>query len=144
MQRQIHVKLAIAWGMALAMRFADALQLVDQAEEAFSNEVDADVLRCECQTIRAVVAGLQDDSRKALTLAEECLQSTDTWTANVASNAARFGRWKAGDFAGFYGVPWIPFPAEEEKRNGFASVHRLCLQGLVEIDQLRLDLSKVR
>src|SRR4029077_15173624 len=133
MRGQLKVRLAIAWGMALAMRFEEALQAVaeierDVAEESLS---EAEAFRCECQTITATAVALKDDSQNALSLAEACLEhSVDPWTANVASNVARFGHWQAGNLKGFYGTPWIPFALDEAKWNVFASVYRLCLQGL--------------
>ena len=48
------------------------------------------------------------------------------------------GYLKAGDLAKFYATPWIPYSLDEDRRNVFASVYRRCLQGLAEIQQLRL------
>ncbi|HEY1994500.1 MAG TPA: LuxR C-terminal-related transcriptional regulator [Edaphobacter sp.] len=145
MRGQVKVRLAIAWGMALAMRFEEALQLVAEIEQDVAKEDlrKAEALRCECQTIGATAVALKDDSRTALSLAEACLErSADPWTANVASNVARFGHWKAGNLKGFYATPWIPFSLDEVKWNVFASVYRLCLQGLVEFQQLRLGVAE--
>ena len=145
MRGQLKVRLAIAWGMALAMRFEEALKLVAEIEQDVTEEdlPEAEALRCECQTISATAIALKDDSQTALSLAEACLkQSVDPWTANVASNVARFGHWKAGNLKGFYGTPWIPFSLDQAKWNVFASVYRLCLQGLVEFQQLRLGVAE--
>ncbi|MBV8526164.1 MAG: hypothetical protein JOY71_29325 [Acetobacteraceae bacterium] len=141
MRGQIKVRLAIAWGMALALRFEDALQLLAEIEPDLNcnNSGESGALKCECQTIRSVIVALKDDSQTALPLAEVCLtQSTDPWTANVASNVVRFGYWKAGDLNRFYGTPWVSWSDDEDRRNVFASVYRLCLHGLVEMQQLRL------
>ena len=143
MRGQTKVRVAIAWGLALAMRFEEADQLVAGIE----SEIDSDdtplnrLLRCEHQTIRAVIAALQDDSETALALAELVLaqQPGDAWIANVASNVARFGYWKAGDLTAFHATPWMPTSAEEDRRNVFATVYRLCLQGLVELQQLTVS-----
>lgn len=145
MRGQLKVRLAIAWGMALAMRFEEALKLVAEIEQDVTEKdlPEAEALRCECQTISATAIALKDDSQTALSLAEACLkQSVDPWTANVASNVARFGHWKAGNLKGFYGTPWIPFSLDQAKWNVFASVYRLCLQGLVEFQQLRLRVAE--
>lgn len=145
MRSRIKVRLAIAWGMALALRFDESLQLVAEIERDIDREevLEREALRCECQTIRAVTVALKDDSQTALSLAEACLKrSTDPWTANVASNVARFGHWRAGDLKSFYATPWIPFSVDEDKWNVFASVYRLCLQGLVETQQLRLSVAE--
>ena len=78
--------------------------------------------------------------KQRLPVAEACIRKlTDPWTANVASNVARFCHWKAGDLESFYATPWIPFSDDEDRRNIFASVYRLCLLGLVEFQQLRLS-----
>ena len=64
---QIKVRPAIAWGMALAMRFDSALAMLDQAEQDARAEKAADELAdvpWECQAVRAVVAALSDDSRR--------------------------------------------------------------------------------
>jgi LuxR family maltose regulon positive regulatory protein len=105
MRGQLKVRLAIAWGMALAMRFEEALQAVAKIERDVAEESlpEAEAFRCECQTITATAVALKDDSQNALSLAEACLEhSVDPWTANVASNVARFGHWKAGNLKGFY------------------------------------------
>ncbi len=142
MRRQIKVRLAIAWGLALAMRFEEALQLVTEIERDISAD-EGPLLEAstyECQVIRSVALALQDDSHRALQLVESCLNrhSTDAWTANVASNVARFCYWKAGDLKSFYATAWIPY-LDEDKRNVFASVYRLCLHGMVEAEQIRID-----
>jgi LuxR family maltose regulon positive regulatory protein len=145
MRRQIKVRLAIAWGLALAMRFEEALKLAAEIEQDIGSAdgAAAEALTCECQTIRSVAVALQDDSHNALLLAEACLKHdpADPWTANVASNVARFGYWRGGDLKSFYATPWIPYTADEDKWNVFASVYRLCLQGLVEVEQLRVDVA---
>jgi LuxR family maltose regulon positive regulatory protein len=139
---QIKVRLAIAWGLALAMRFEESLQLLANIEHNIGSDDthEGEVLGIECRTVRAVVALLRDDSRTALPLAEACLrQPTDPWTTNVASNVARFGHWKAGDLESFYATPWIPYSDDEDRWNVFSSIYRLCFQGLVEVQQLRLS-----
>jgi LuxR family transcriptional regulator, maltose regulon positive regulatory protein len=135
------LKLAIAWGMALAVRIEDVLQLLGQIEADLGDKHSARSapLATECATIRSVAIALRDDSRGALALAEDCLKRTnDPWIANVASNVVRFGYLKAGDLTKFYATPWIPYSLEEDRRNVFASVYRRCLQGLAEAQQLRL------
>jgi LuxR family transcriptional regulator, maltose regulon positive regulatory protein len=138
---QNKVGLAIAWGLALALRFEDSLELLAKIERDVGNDMpDADAMKCECEVIRSVVAALKDDSQAALPVAEACIRrSTDPWTANVASNVARFCHWKAGNLESFYATPWIPYSGDEDRRNVFASVYRLCFQGLVEFQQLRLS-----
>ena len=140
---QIRLRLAIAWGLTLAMRFDDALRLIAEIELDIDRSEQAirDALSCECNVIKSVVIVLQDDTEKGLAIAEACLaqRPKDSWNANVASNVARLGYWKAGDVRSFYATPWVPFSTEESKWNIFASVYRLCLEGLMEMDQARAD-----
>jgi LuxR family transcriptional regulator, maltose regulon positive regulatory protein len=141
MRGQPEVKLAIAWGLALAIRVNDAVQILDEIEHDLgtSNSADRDLLACECQAIRSVALSLKDESRVALPLAQQCLtKSSDPWTANVASNVVRYWRCKIGDLKEFYATPWIPYSFDEDKRNVFASVYRRCIQGIAEAQQLRL------
>ena len=136
------LKLAIAWGMALAIRVNETLELLGQIESDLGDEHSPEnaAILCECTTIRSVAIAIGDNSHDALSLAEDCLRrSNDPWTANVASNVVRFGYLKAGDPAKFYATPWIPYSLDEDRRNLFASVYHLCLQGLGEVAQLRLS-----
>jgi LuxR family transcriptional regulator, maltose regulon positive regulatory protein len=143
LRRQIRSRLAIAWGLTLAMRFDEALRLISEIEADLDrpDQTTGDALSSECNVIKSVVIALQDNTEKALALAKACLaqRPKDSWNANVASNVARLGYWKAGDVRNFYATPWVPFSAEESKWNIFASVYRLCLEGLMEIDQARAD-----
>jgi LuxR family maltose regulon positive regulatory protein len=146
MRGQVKVTLAIAWGMALAMRFDEALAMLDEIERdvGTGSSDAADNIRWECQGIRSVVAGLQDDAPRALAIAQACLDrpSTDSWTKNVVSNVVRFGHWKAGNLQALYATPWIPYSIEEDQRNVFASVYRLCLLGHAEMQQMHFALAE--
>ena len=142
MQSRLDVRLAIAWGMALAMRSEEALTLAAGVEDDVddTNAPAAEILRSECQAIRSVAIALKDDSQTSLPLALACLERTsDPWTGNVASNVARFGHLKAGDLKSFYATPWIPYSSDDDRRNLFAAVYRRCLQGHAEAQQLRLN-----
>jgi LuxR family transcriptional regulator, maltose regulon positive regulatory protein len=140
MRGQPEVRLAIAWGLALALRFDEALQLATgiEGDVAATHLPESDLL-CECQTIRAVALVLKDDTERALPLAQACVNSSsDPWTANVASNVLRYGHLKAGNLKQFHATPWIPYSVEEDRRNVFASVYRHCFKGLAEERQIRL------
>jgi LuxR family maltose regulon positive regulatory protein len=146
MRGQVKVTLAIAWGMALAMRFDEALSMLDEIERDARTGSSGTLknIRWECQAIRSVVAALQDDAPRALAIAQACLDrpSTDSWTTNVISNVVRFGHWKAGNLQALYATPWIPYSIEEDQRNVFASVYRLCLLGHAEMQQMHFVLAE--
>jgi LuxR family transcriptional regulator, maltose regulon positive regulatory protein len=140
MRGQPEVRLAIAWGFALALRFDEALKLATDIEsDIAATHLPASDLLCECQTIRSVALALKDDTERALPLGQACVNgSSDPWTANVASNVLRYGHLKAGNLKQFHATPWIPYSVEEDRRNVFASVYRHCLNGLAEERQIRL------
>ncbi|MEX3936288.1 LuxR C-terminal-related transcriptional regulator [Paraburkholderia phymatum] len=149
MRGQVKVTLAIAWGMALAMRFDEALAMLDDIERDAGTGTDTaaekiEKIGWECRTIRSVIAGLQDDAPRALGIAQDCLEHplTDSWTTNVASNVVRFGHWKAGNLGALYATPWIPSPIDGDHRNVFASVYRLCLLGHAEMQQMHFVLAE--
>ena len=140
MRGRCEVRLAIAWGLALALRFDEALKLVTDIEGdiAATHPPDSNLL-CECQAIRSVAIALKDDSERALPPAQASVNgSSDSWIANVASNVVRFSHMKAGNLKQFHATPWIPYSVEEDRRNVFASVYRHCLNGLAEERQIRL------
>jgi LuxR family maltose regulon positive regulatory protein len=140
MRSQPGVALAIAWGMALAVRYNEALELLGEIERDIeaSPASDREVFHQECEAIRSVAIALKDDSEAALSIAEDGLsRSTDPWTVNVTSNVVRFGHLKRGDLKKFYATPWIPYSLDEDRRNVFASVYYRCIQGMAEAQQLR-------
>lgn len=146
MHGQPKVKLAIAWGLALAMRFDQAIELIGEIEQdaAAADGNEASDAIWECQTVRAVVTALQDNTQAALSLAETCFnqRSTFPWINNVLSNVIRFCHWKAGYLESFYATPWIPYSIEQDRRNVYSSVYRFCLLGLAEMEQIRLSVAE--
>jgi LuxR family maltose regulon positive regulatory protein len=140
MRGQSEVRLAIAWGLALALRFDEALKLAADIEgDIAATPLPDSNLLCECQAIRSVAIALKDDTERALPLAQDCVnRSSDPWTANVASNVVRFSHMKAGNLKQFHATPWIPYSHEENRRNVFASVYRHCLKGLAAERKIRL------
>jgi LuxR family transcriptional regulator, maltose regulon positive regulatory protein len=147
MHGQIRLRLAIAWGMALAMREDEAHAMLEEVErDARQQPLEperADLL-CECRVLRAVLLALSDDTAAALAQAQTCVarSSADPWIANVQSNVLRFARWRAGDIEGAYATPWIPYSLEQDRRNVFSSVYHHCLMGSIEMDQGRLDVAQ--
>lgn len=141
MRSQPEVRLAIAWGMALAIRCDEALELEAEIERDIgpNHSPDGEVVRCECEAIRSVAIALKDNSEVALSIAQGCpSRSSDPWTANVASNVVRFGHLKRGDLKNYYATPWIPYSLDDDKRNLFATVYYRCIQGMAEAQQLRV------
>jgi LuxR family transcriptional regulator, maltose regulon positive regulatory protein len=140
MRSQPEVKLAIAWGMSLAMRSDEAIELANEIErDSGDHSPGGELVRCECEAIRSVAFALKDDTEAGLSVAQGCLnRSTDPWTANVASNVVRFGYLKRGDLKKFYATPWIPYSLDDDRRNVFASVYYRCIQGMAETQQLRI------
>ena len=141
MRAQPEVRLAIAWGMALAMRCDEAIEIVGEIERDIGADPSPDgaVASCDCEVIRSVAIALKDDSGTALSIAQHCIdRSADPWTANVASNVVRFGHLKAGDLKSFHATRWIPYSVDEDRKNVFAAVYYRCLLGVAEAQQLRI------
>src|SRR3981189_1474760 len=92
MRGQSEVRLAIAWGLALALRFGEAPEPATDIEgDIAATPLPDGNLLCECQAIRSVAIALKDDSERALPPAQACVNgSSDPWTANVASNVVSF------------------------------------------------------
>jgi LuxR family maltose regulon positive regulatory protein len=138
---QPEVGLAVAWGLALAIRYDETLERLNEIERDIDANLtqDGEAVRYECDTIRSVALALKDDSEPALAIAQDCLsRSADPWSANVASNVVRFGHLKRGNLKEFYATPWIPYSLDEDKRNLFSSVYHRCIQGMAEVQQLRI------
>ena len=140
MRGQVKARLAIAWGMALAMRFDEASALAAQIETELGEKdpVMREAIGCDCQTIRAVALALSDRVEGGLALAEDSLRrrASGRWTINVAANVALIGWWKRGEIERCYSVPWIASATDDGGSNVVATVFRECLQGLVEDQQL--------
>ena len=140
LRSQPEVRLAIAWGLSLATRSNEAIQLVLEIEQdASSNPVGADAVLCECQAIRSVAIALQDDRERALTFAEDCLSIARTIPGQQTLHRTLFATITSRQAIcqKFYATPWIPYSLEEDRRNVFASVYRRCIQGMAEVHQLR-------
>ena len=126
LQTQPEVRLAIAWGMALAIRSDEALALLSEIERDIgaSHSADGKALRRECEVIRSVAIVLKDNSEAALPIAQGCLSPpADTWTVNVASNVVRLCHLTAGALKKFYATTWITSSLDDYLRKVSASVY---------------------
>ncbi len=143
LRKQPGVQVAVAWGLTLAMRYGDAEPVLSEVEQDEAASASPGVL-AQCQAVRAVAAALQDDSQRALQLAESWRTRqgvSDAWTSNVISNVLRFAYWKAGRWADVYEQPWVPYSLEDDARNVFSTVYREMLLGYVELEQARLGVA---
>ena len=146
MQEQPRVSLAIAWGLALAMRFADAHLTLEAIETGLHDRSQTEMtrIRWECDAIRAVIAALEDKPLRALEIAQRCLAASthEVWATNVLSNVIRLAHWKAGDLDALHATPWIPYSGEGDRRHMFNAVYRVCLLGHVEMQQMHFALAQ--
>ncbi len=71
---QLHTKLALAWGMALVTRFAEADALLSQVESVARADLQSE-LWWKCRAARAVLLSLTDNSERSREDAMECLRS---------------------------------------------------------------------
>jgi LuxR family maltose regulon positive regulatory protein len=138
MSGQVQVKLALAWGMALVNRFAEADAFLSYVEEAANAEREGE-LWWKCRAVRAVISGLEGESAMARDVALECLEksSFDSFYFDALQNVARYGHLKAGDWEAFYAVP-KPRAAKGES-SYLSETYQLCLYGVAASQQLAFD-----
>jgi LuxR family maltose regulon positive regulatory protein len=136
---QLHTKLALAWGMALVTRFAEADALLSQVESVARADLQSE-LWWKCRAARAVLLSLTDNSERAREDAMECLRSAayNAFNQNNLHNAMRFGYLKAGEWAEFYAVPKSELVGDDDSYV-LAESYRLCLYGMAAVQQLRCD-----
>jgi LuxR family maltose regulon positive regulatory protein len=139
MRGQLHTKLALAWGMALVTRFAEADALLTQVESVAQADPSCD-LWWKCRAARAVLLSLADESARAQDVATECLRSAEfnAFNQNNLHNVVRFGYLKAGDWGAFHAVPKPEFSGDQDSYV-LAESYRLCLYGIAATQQLRCD-----
>jgi LuxR family maltose regulon positive regulatory protein len=136
-QGQVELKLALAWGMALAMNFKEANALLAPVEEQAAADRGSE-LWARCVFVRAALLALLEDSAGAQRHLEDNLQpeSYDYLSLN-GRNVMRFAHWKAARWDDFYAVP-IHDPREEAV-NVTAENYRLTLYGMVAAQRLDFD-----
>lgn len=145
---QHQVQLAVGWGLALAMRFAEASPLLAEIEQAAHQTLEGRALHDtlgECLAIRSVNLALQDDSLQAHAIAQrwhECGYAGDAFTRNAVSNVMRYVYWKCGDLVRVYEQPWVASAPGDEQQIAFSTVYRHTLLGCIELQKTRLGLAE--
>jgi LuxR family transcriptional regulator, maltose regulon positive regulatory protein len=139
MSGQVHVKLALAWGMALVTRFREANALLLQVEELAAADRTSE-LWSRCRVARAAWLALSDDSAKARRVAAEGLHfpSHSAFDLNSIWNVTRYAHWKAGEWEAFYALP-KPGHEADEPTYVLAENYRLCLYGMAAAHKLEID-----
>jgi LuxR family maltose regulon positive regulatory protein len=135
-QQPLRLRLAMAW--------ANILSLSSDEEPAvlrIEAESDSAELQRECQAARAAALALRDEHEVCGTLIANCVRHpvSDTWVQNSVFNVQRFLCLKAGDWAGLYAVPNLPYPDSEAARNALSLVYRLTILGLGDMLRGHLD-----
>ncbi len=139
MSSQIHVKLALAWGMTLVTRFTEADALLTQVEELAKAD-QASELWWKCRVARAAWHALSDDSAQGRRVAADCLRypSHNAFDVNSIWNVTRYGHLKAGEWDAFFAVP-KPGQDTDEATYVLAENYRLCLYGMAAAHKLEID-----
>lgn len=145
---QPRVQLAVAWGLALAVRCAEAGALLDEIEQSARQGLSGQALHDtlgECLAIRVMNAALQDDSLLAGAIARQWSQHhypCDAFTRNAVGNVMRYVHWKGGDLVQVYEQPWQAATPDEEQHNAFSAAYRHMILGSVELQKARLGLAE--
>jgi LuxR family maltose regulon positive regulatory protein len=136
MRGQAQVKLALAWGMALVTRLAEADALLKQVEE-LARADEASELWWRCRVARAAWFALSDDSAQGHRIAVESQQypSHNAFDRNSIWNIKRYGHLKAGERDAFYAVP-KPENDADVATYVLAENYRLCLYAMAATQRL--------
>lgn len=139
----LRLRLAFAWGLALAMASDKALRLLDGVEAELGDDAAVDSgLRRECQALRSVIVCSTGDHETAERLAEECIANLppQPWVLTavrnvIASADLHHGRWHA-----LYGTPPLPGGGHGQRGGDrLARTYQLSIRGLAEYRQGHLD-----
>ncbi len=131
----VEVKLALAWGMALVTRFAEAQELFEQVEQQVGQD---EVLIARCRFGQIVLCALRDDSAGALRILQKYPAPPAFADSLQGRNVARFAYWKRGDWEAFDAVPGLD-PSAEVSANVQLETHRLNILGMVACQKLEFD-----
>lgn len=143
MRDRFELKLALAWGLVLALRFTDAAQLIDELAQDAARATDARMaasLRTHVTVLRAGAAAGRDDTLEAQALLDRCdLDLVDDWTAEAAASLRRFVLWKAGRREEAFGVSSGRTLGEDTPHAAFTAVFRTAIfaQMAFEAAQIR-------
>ncbi|MCB1896908.1 MAG: AAA family ATPase [Zoogloeaceae bacterium] len=138
----IRLRLAQAWAFTLALRPNDAVRTLGALEQDMStgslNDDGDDTLRREILSIRAIIAGLTDDSPLSLRLARQVLElapEPGSWVERIAHTALVFGlAYERGhdEARALQEVVEGRDPASEFEPT-YAAVYQRCMFGLSEL-----------
>ncbi len=143
------LRLALAWGYALAMRFDEARATLEQIETdaaalGAEHAARAATVATGCRLVRACVAAMSDDSDAALKLALACPpeQLADAWSREARTSLLRFAFLKAGDFDRFDALPLLSAETPADQQAMYARIYAIQLQGQRELRAMRLGLAE--
>lgn len=100
MRDRVELRMALAWGMVLAMRPAETTEHIAELEQtaaALPDPAQAHVLRTHIAALQAGALAVSDLPHQALTRLQGCdKQLLDDWTAEAMTNIQRFALWQTG------------------------------------------------
>lgn len=140
MSGQFAIKLAVTWGMSLALRFDEADALLKQMETVAQAD-QSSALWWKARISRAAWCGLSDKSAQGTEIALECAQHLscfDVFELHSVWNVLRYGYFKAGNWDAFYALP-RPDPEMDENTFVLAENFRLFLCGVAATAKLQID-----
>ncbi|MCP5419950.1 MAG: AAA family ATPase [Gammaproteobacteria bacterium] len=137
---RLRLRLAQAWSYSLGLHPKEAARTVQQIQadlEAGILQVQDDhALACEILAVRALTAGLTDDSPTSLRLGREALAMRpphDTWVERLAHTALVFGLVYQRGFAEIRQIHRNLTPRDGSDETTYAWVYQQCMFGLAAL-----------
>ncbi|WP_374266746.1 AAA family ATPase, partial [Zoogloea sp.] len=130
----LRLRLAHAWALAFALRLGEAQDAVSGVEaDVASGRLPAQVEPGECTAVKSLIAGLSDESERAIALAGAALaeaRRADSWVAQIARSVMLFGLHTASRFDDAAALAARSAPHEGGACPLFGMVYRLSMSGL--------------
>lgn len=100
MRDRLELRMALTWGVILAMRPAETTELIaelEQTAKALPDPQQAHVLRTHIAVLQAGARAVSDLPHQALAHLTGCdMRLLDDWTAEAMTNILRFSLWQTG------------------------------------------------
>jgi LuxR family maltose regulon positive regulatory protein len=141
---QIKLQLIRAWTMTLAQRIDRASTILTVVERGLGRlpNPQANEIRVEVQTIRAVGLAMRDDMLTAMSIAQSSLkEGVPPKLSDIGLVVTRLGLWKVGCLDSYHALPRTQSQTDST-RESLTTVYGLAVDAAVAMDQLRFNVAE--